>query len=804
LGEDARKPRFIETVHGRGYRFVSPVEADDREAPDRRETAVSGVTSEAESRLLDSPAVEPETPPHLDRRSPAHRRLAGERKRVTVLSGSLANAVPLAERLSLEALPHLRQRFLNLVQQSVEPYGGTFQSVGEDGFQVLFGVPVAQEDHARRAVQAALSLQQRLRDAAIDLDTHSDLAFAVRLGVHSGAVMVGSQGDEVPRAATVVGEVTPVAEQLQHRAASGMLQVSEDTLHLLHGNVRHEAVGTFAVPGQMTPLVAYTVHGLGPWRAPMMWRHAPALSRFVGRERELTVLQALLAQTEQGQGHVVGMMGEPGMGKSRLLYEFARHFPTQVTYLEGHCLSYGSATPYLPVLDMLRQLGGIMEADSPATIATKLNQCLAETGLDPVERSPHLRQLLGVMEGTESLRALSPQGIKRRTFATLHQLVLSRSQRYPLVIAIENLHWIDSTSQEWLLGLVEHLATSPLLLLTTYRPGYRPVWMDKSYATQLALIRLTPEDSRAVVQSVLQRETLPEDLLHELLTRAAGNPFFLEELTRAVVEREDGQPPLEVPDSVQAVLAARMDRLPLAEKGLLQTASVIGNDVPIALLQAVADVPESGLDHALQHLQAAEFLYEIQSETHRVYTFKHALTQEVAYQSLLLRTRQRLHQEIAQVLEEHFPETAEMQPEVLAHHYTEAGLNEPAVGYWQQAGEQARSHAADVEAIAHFRKGLEVLTTLPATLAQMRRELDLYILLALAYTASKGQAVPEVEQAYVKARELCEQVHDDNQLFRALIGLTRCYGVRSQYQKGEKLSDALLQVAQPIRHAAVH
>jgi predicted ATPase len=247
-----------------------------------------------------------------------------------------------------------------------------------------------------------------------------------------------------------------------------------------------------------------------------------------------------------------------------------------------------------------------------------------------------------------------------------------------------------------------------------------------------------------------------------------------------------------------------MDRLPAAEKGLLQTASVIGNDVPIALLKAVADVPESGLDHALQHLQAAEFLYETQSEPHRVYTFKHALTQDVAYQSLLLRTRQRLHQEIAQVLEEHFPETAEMQPEVLAHHYTEAGLHEPAVGYWQRAGEQARSHAADIEAIAHFRKGLEVLTTLPATLARMRRELDLYILLALAYTASKGQAVPEVEQAYVKARELCEQVHDDNQLFRALIGLTRCYGVRSQYQKGEKLSDALLQVAQPIRHAAVH
>ena len=371
-GDSGRQQRIIKTLRSRGYRFIAPVQILDEEARGRDGPGASEVAPHGARQMWQPPAEAPPTLPGA---------FMGERKLVTVLCGTLANAVPLVERLGLEALPRLRQALLDLVHHEVQPYQGTLQAVGHDSFLVLFGVPVALEDHARRAVLAGLALQRRLHQPFTDPGTQEDIAFEVCLGVHTGAVMVGSTPSDAQQPPTVVGEVMHLVARLQQLAAPGMLLGSADTLHWLHGEVSSDACGSIAIPGWPEPLEAYTIHALGPWRAPLGWRTGRTLSPFVGREREMAVLDALLDRAVQGQGHVVGIMGEPGMGKSRLLYECVQHLASQtVTYAEGQCLSYGSATPYLPVLDLLRRLCGITDADGPETVAAKIQGCLGVPG----------------------------------------------------------------------------------------------------------------------------------------------------------------------------------------------------------------------------------------------------------------------------------------------------------------------------------------------------------------------------------------------------------------------------------------
>jgi predicted ATPase len=440
----------------------------------------------------------------------------------------------------------------------------------------------------------------------------------------------------------------------------------------MQGAVRLEVVQAVQAIGQPTPLKAYRVLGLGPQRSPVEQRGERVLSPFVGRAWEIAALQALLAQMAEGQGHVVGVVGEPGIGKSRLVYEFRGSvMGRDLAYLEGRCLSHGSTTPYLPVLDLIRHQCGLTNTRNPATITAKVQLRLQEMGMEPEVWAPYLLWLLGVHTESDPLAMLSPPVIKERILETLLQMWHRASQQRPLVIVVEDLHWIDAASEECLAALTQRLASAPILLLLTYRPGYRPPWMDKSYATQLAIHRLSPPESLLVMLSILQTEAIPGPLEEELLAKAEGNPFFLEELAWSIKEHNDHSH-LAVPSTVQAVLAARIDLLPPEEKHLLQTAAVIGKEVPFALLQALTGQPEEVLRRGLRHLMAVEFLHETGLFPHHSFTFKDALTQEAAYQLLLKGTRQQYHAQIAQTLVERFPEIAERQPELLAHHCTKA------------------------------------------------------------------------------------------------------------------------------------
>ena len=432
------------------------------------------------------------------------------------------------------------------------------------------------------------------------------------------------------------------------------------------------------------------------------------LSPFVGRERELAVLDDLLEQVEQGQGQVVGIVAEAGGGKSRLLYEFRQRLHNKrVTYVEGRCLSYGHTIPYHPIIDVLRNHCGITETDDPEAIAEKVRFALQEVGMEAEGSAPYLLQLLGVQEGTESLAHFRPDTIRLRTFDTLRQLSLKGSQQRPLIVEIEDLHWIDHTSQDYLASFVESLPGAAMLLLTSYRPGYRPPWIEKSYATQVSLHPLTSQNAVTIVRATHQQQALPEHLEHMILDKAQGNPFFLEELTHAISEHGDLQKEVVVPDTIQGVLSARIDRLPEAHKRLLQTASVLGREFAPRLLQTLWE-ETAPLDPLLLDLKRLEFLYERARGEEPVYVFKHALTQDVTYDSLLTTRRQVLHAAAGQAMERLYPDGLAERSEALAHHFTLGAVWDKAFVYLVWSGEKARQAYANQEALTFYTQAIEV------------------------------------------------------------------------------------------------
>jgi predicted ATPase len=510
----------------------------------------------------------------------------------------------------------------------------------------------------------------------------------------------------------------------------------------------------------------------------------------------MATLLALLAWAEAGRGQVVGVVGEAGMGKSRLVAEFCHSLEgRRLTVLLGRCRSYGGTTPYLPVLELLRHFCGLTETASPEVSIAKAHHQLQAIGLASEGWAPVLLHFLGLQEEATPLTALSPEARKSRIVTLLTQLWLQASRQQPLLLVLEDLHWSDPSSEEWLGALVERMVGAPLLVLGTYRPGYRPTWLDKSYVTQVTLAPLSDAASLRIVQEVLSPAEQTAPLVPRLLATAEGNPFFLEELARTVVEQGAESAVSSVPETIQAVLLARLDRLPATAKSLLQAAAVIGKEVAVPLLQSITERSEENLQQDLTHLQAAEFLYETSLVPEPHYTFKHVLTQEVTYQSLLRRTCQQYHARIAQVLEAQFPTVALAQPELLAQHYTEAGLSEQAIPYWQRAGQHALQRSAPLEAISHFTTGIELLKTLPETPEHTQQALTLWIALAAALLMTKGQAAPEVEHAYTQARALCQQVGETLQLVPVLFGLWRYYLVRPQLHMARELGETLLRLA---------
>jgi tetratricopeptide (TPR) repeat protein len=536
--------------------------------------------------------------------------------------------------------------------------------------------------------------------------------------------------------------------------------LSAATQHLVQKDMWVEPQGEVRIGVAHAPMPVYGVRGILHQRSGVVGHGARARSPFVGRGQELALLHERLDAVVAGQGQVVAVVGEPGMGKSRLLAEYRRSLAgREVRYVEGHCLSYGSATPYLPLLDLVRQLCAITPGEPHEAITAKVHRCLQQANLDPDESVPLFLSLLDIPLATDRLTQISPPERKARTFALLRHLVLDEAQRHPCVLAVENLHWSDATSEEWLMSLVERLAGAALLVLVTYRPGYQLPWLAQSYATQVALPPLRAGDSRTVVQAVLQNASVPETVVQEIVAQAAGNPFFLEELAWNVIEYGGQLAPLAVPETIEAVLAARIDRLSPEEKHLLQTAAVIGMDVAVSLLQAVTDLAAAELRTHLGHLQTAEFLYETGMLPTSAYTFKHALTQKVAYESLLQERRRVLHGRIVEALEVLYADCLAEHTARLAHHAWHGEMWEKALAHLRQAGVKAIASSANREAVAHFERALVALQHLPESRTTLEQAIDVRCELrtALLPLNEQGRILGTLREAEALAQALDDQ-----------------------------------------------
>ncbi len=702
--DNAPSHRFC-TKCGTPLTGARPPERDPARGPERP----SAAEPEREAPRFASPRSY--TPKHLaDKILVTKSALEGERKQVTVLFCDITDSTGLAERLGAEAMHDLLDRFFELALAEVHRYEGTVNQFLGDGFMALFGAPLAHEDDARRAVLAALGIQRRL-EAHASLGPGSPQTVRVRMGINTGFVVVGRIGDNLRMDYTAVGDTTNLAARLQQAAEPGQVLLSDATHRLVSGVARAERIDALPVKGRSEPVTAWRLTGLGPRRSSLEERPARELGEFVGRQREVGVLHDLFAQVLAGEGQVVGVVGEPGMGKSRLLHEFGAGLAGQrVTLLEGRCVSYGSSIPYLPLVDLLRHNCGIVESDGADAVVAKVNDGLRGVGLAPTEWARYVLHLLGVREGGDGLDALSPEAIKSRTFEALRQLALRGSRLRPIVFVVEDLHWIDRTSEDYLASLVESLTATHILLLMTYRPGYRPPWMDRSYATQITLRPLGRQDALTVVRSIVSEAPLSSTLSETILGRAEGNPFFLEELALSVAGQRGAEQA--IPDTVQGVITARIDRLSEETKRLLRTASVLGREFSLKLLDRIWDGGDALQPHLLE-LKRLEFVYERAGGEEPVYVFKHALTQDVAYDGLLTPRRQALHGAGARALEELFADRLEEVYGALAFHYGRSEDADKAVEYLLRMADKAARVYANAEALVHLADALVHLERRP-------------------------------------------------------------------------------------------
>jgi hypothetical protein len=528
----------------------------------------------------------------------------------------------------------------------------------------LFGAPIALEGHALRACYAALAMQAAMRAYTEDVRRTRGLELRMRVGLNAGEVVVRAIGNDLHMDYSAVGETTHLAARMEQLATPGSIRLTAATLRLVAGLVQVNALGPVPVKGLVEPVEVFELVGASSLQRRLQAAVARGLTPFVGRQPELEALHQALARAQTGHGQVLALVGEAGVGKSRLIYECVHSHRTQGwRVLESASVSYGKATPYFPVIDLLKRYCHVDDGDDARTIRAKVTGQVLTLDETLQETLPALLSLLEAVPDDSPFLTLDPPQRRQRTLDGLKRVLLRESQVQPLLLVFEDLHWIDTETQAVLDRLVESLPTARLLLLVNYRPEYQHCWGSKTYYTQLRLDPLPPASAEEFLHALLGDDLSLMPLKQLLIARTEGNPFFLEESVRTLLEigvlvgegsaysLAQAVPTVQVPATVQAVLAARIDRLPPEEKRLLQTAAVIGTEVPLPLLQAIAEVPEDAMQRGLARLQAAEFLYETRLFPEREYTFKHALTHEVAYGSLLLERRRVLHARIVESLE---------------------------------------------------------------------------------------------------------------------------------------------------------
>ncbi len=736
-------------------------------------------------------------------------RAAAERRQLTVLFCDVVDSTALAARLDPEDLREVIRAYQQTCAEVIQRFEGHIAQYLGDGLLVYFGYPRAHEDDAQRAIRAGLEMVEAIKTLNTRQQQEQAIQPAIRVGIHTGVVVVGEIGGGTRREQLALGDTPNVAARIQGLATPNAVLISAATHRLVERYFAYENVGSPLLKGVSQPIALYRVLQDSGTQSRVEVTASGGILPLVGREAEAALLLEGWARSKDGAGQVVFLSGEPGIGKSRLVEllreQVAREGCPCMTF---RCSPYHTNSALYPMSEHLRRLLQFHRDDTPEVKLAKLDEGLRTYRFSSAKAVSLLAGLLSVPlpEGAYPPLNLSPQQQKLQTAEALTAWLVEEAGRQPLLVVYDDLHWADPSSLELLSLLLNEVAAARMLMLLTFRPEFRPPWTPHSHITHLTLSRFTrPEIERMIVQ-VMHGKILPAEVIQQVMTKTDGVPLFIEELLKMILEsgllrEEDGHylltgplPPLAIPSTLQDSLMARLDRL-AAVREIAQLASALGREFSYEVIQAVARMDEETLQHGLAALVDAELVYQRGRLPQAIYVFKHALIRDAAYQSLLKSTRQLYHQQIAQVLEGRFPEITETQPELLAQHFTEAGLHTQAVAYWQQAGQHALQRSAHVEAIAHLTQELALLAMLPDTPERLQDELTCQLSLGTSLLATKGHAASEVEHAYARARRLCQQMGETPQLLMALQGLFTFYLGKAEFQTTRDLGEELLRRA---------
>jgi class 3 adenylate cyclase/tetratricopeptide (TPR) repeat protein len=728
-----------------------------------------------------------------------------ERRHLTVMFCELAGSAALSARLDPEEMWRVIGSYHACIGEVVDRHHGMIARYMDDGVLAYFGYPRAQEDDAEQAVRAALALV----DAVANLETNVDAALQVRIGIATGTVVVSELlVDETPAEQAVVGETPNLAARLQTLAEAGTVLICPQTHRLTGGHFDYRDLGALALKGWAEPVQVWQVLGPSGVESRFEAMHKTKLQPLFGREEEIELLLRRWRHATQGEGRVVLLTGEPGIGKSHIALALGERLQGEPHIaLRYFCSAHHTNSALFPFIGQIERAGGFERSDSVTEKLSKLDTLVAQSTIDP-ERVAVLANLLALPAGDHfRLQELSPQKRKEKTFAALLAQLDGLAARRPVFMIFEDIHWIDPTSLELLAATVEHVPQLRVLLLITTRSEFTPPWPSYPHTTTIPLTRLDRRAGAALVERVTSGKKLPKEVTDEILARTDGVPLFIEELTKTVLEsgllqERDGQyvlerplPPLAIPTTLHASLMARLDRLaPVRE--VAQIGAVAGREFHYELLHAVARMPREKLEEALGQLVRSELIFRRGESPHAVYTFKHTLVRDAAYASLLKSRRAHLHAAIANALEQQFPDIAQTQPETLAHHLTEAGLIEKAIGYWLPAGKNAAQRSANLEAIAHLQRGIELTGRLPLDAGRDRSELDFQLVLGPCLIATHGPAASTAVATFTRARELCERLGEPPEYLQVMFWLATVNVVRGELPQALEAVDGMPSAAE--------
>jgi class 3 adenylate cyclase/tetratricopeptide (TPR) repeat protein len=733
-------------------------------------------------------AVEPTrpgayTPKHLaEKILKARSALEGERRQVSVLFADLAGFTTLAERRDPEEVHQIIDRCFELITAEVHRFEGTINQYTGDGVMALFGAPIAHEDSPRRAVHAALGIQQALARASEELEASRGVRLGLRIGVNTGPVVVGRIGDDLRMDYTAVGDTTNLAARIQQMARPGGVLVSETTYRLIRDFFEARDLGEVPVKGR-APIRVFEVIRHRGRRARLDAAVERGLNRLVGRDREMGILRDLYRQASAGRGQVAFITGDAGMGKSRLVLELRRALAEageRVTWLEGRCIAFGQSTPFLPLVDQLRENFGIGEFDGEPEIIAKVEQAMRRMGeLDA--HIPYIRYLLTVDPGEPGILAMDAAARRRRVFEAARALSIRGALRRPLVLVFEDLHWVDASTEEYLASLMDSVAGVPLMLILTHRIGYAPPFGSRSFYTTVTLQSLSEGEALAIAGQILGSEQYPRELRDALLQKAEGVPLFVEEVTRTLLElgvlqRDNGSyrmvkgiAEVSVPDTIQDIIMARLDRLGDDGKRTVQFAAVIGRQFVRRLLERIADLKDR-LGALLEQLTAVEIIYEQPLLAEPAYVFKHAVIQDVAYNSLLVQRRKELHRAVGVAIEELYADRLAEHAEELAHHFVQAEAWPKAFEYLLRSGDRAKDAYANRAAVEFYGRALEAARrmTPPADVGLLMRlhQRRAQVLVSLA---RYGEAIADCERMLELARGIGDRHGEGEALVEAAL-----------------------------------